>query len=335
MPTKPRKNAIRSKLAPRRPDAAKAPAEDAQFVEVGWNGISLQAPADWNVGAVSTDTKDGYLRLDDSSMPRLEVRWQSLDSPLSVEENVDRFATELKRKNRKAKHKLKIERDTKLVSRRQKRKKSLECFAWTADYQAHGAAWTCGKCNRAVLVQVIGERDEDLRPLAARVIGSLEDHSEDGWTLWAAYDLRARVPSDFVATTQKLMTGLLELSFVRDLEKLTLIRYGMANVALRRTSLLEWSKEKLAPRTHRDAKLTAVEAEIRGHPGVSAAGDRTRFPHGIARFVVHCMRRSYPDRVICRVWHCEESNKIYAVEALIDRQNADLIDDVLGRFQCH
>ncbi|MFQ6096873.1 MAG: hypothetical protein ACE5O2_04040 [Armatimonadota bacterium] len=334
MASKAARKAIKSRTAPRSSNGERGRRE-GDFVEVGWNGITLEAPADWNIGAISTDTKEGYLRLDDSDMPRLEVRWQSLDSPLSVEENVDRFAAELKRKNRKARHKLKIERDTKLISRRQKRKKSLECFAWTADYQAHGAAWTCAKCDRAVLVQVLGKRDEDLGTLAARVIGSLEDHTEGGWTLWAAYDLRARMPEDFAISSQKLMTGLLELAFVRDLERMTVIRYGMANVALRHKSLLEWSKEKLAPRVHREAKFDAKEKRIKGHPGLEVIGDRTRFPHGIARFFVHCMRRSYPDQVMCRVWHCGESNKIYAVEAFIDRQNAALVDEVLERLECH
>jgi len=113
------------------------------------------------------DVKEGYLRLDDGSMPRLEAKWHTATGYTSVRDVVTRYLDELKKKAEKQKRSIKVKRDTRLLSRRRKRKASLECFSWSGEEQAHGVAWYCDRCSRVVIAQAIGEAGENLRPLAA------------------------------------------------------------------------------------------------------------------------------------------------------------------------
>lgn len=313
---------------------AVAPA-DREMVLVGWQKLSMRVPADWNIGALGGDVKEGYLRLDDESMPRLEAKWNTPQGYTAVEGVVTRYLDELKKKAEKSKREIKVKRDTRLLSRRRKRKASLECFSWTEAQQAHGAAWYCDRCGRVVIAQVLGEAGEKLAPLAADVLGSLQDHPSDHWALWAAYDLECYVPEDFELTNQKLMAGLMELSFTRELEKVAVFRWGMANVLLRDTSLLEWAKRDVAPRYRRMCRCEAEEIEVRGHSGVLAHGTKQILPYRIARFVTHCRNRSYPDTIRCYIWHCEESNKIYAVETQTDAGDPDIGAEICDRLRCH
>ena len=41
----------------------------------GWAGIQLEIPTTWEISGISGDEKNGYLRLDDAEMPRLELKW--------------------------------------------------------------------------------------------------------------------------------------------------------------------------------------------------------------------------------------------------------------------
>jgi hypothetical protein len=305
------------------------------MAHVGWQKLSLQAPADWHIGALGGDVREGYLRLDDGEMPRMEIKWHTTEGYTAVRDVVTRYLAELKKKAEKQKRKIKAKRDTRLLSRRRKRKASLECFSWSEDQVAHGAAWYCDRCNRVVIAQVIGTPEEKLQPLAAEVLGSLNDHPANKWALWAAYDLECYVPEDFELTDQKLMAGLMELSFTRELEKAAVSRWGMANVMLRDTSLLDWAKREIAPRYRRLCQCEADEIEVRGHPGVLAHGTKELFPYRVARFVTHCRNRSYPDTIRCYIWQCEDSNKVYAVETQTDACDPDLGAEICDRLRCH
>ncbi len=317
----------------KRPARAARPANET--VAIGWQKLRVRVPADWHIGALGGDVREGYLRLDDGDMPRLETKWQTATGYTSVKGVVTQYLDELRKKAEKGKRTIKVKRDTRILSRRKKRKASLECFSWTEEQEAHGAAWYCDRCNRVVIAQVIGALGSNVRPIAAEVLTSLEDHPSDEWALWAAYDLEAYVPEDFELADQKLMAGLLELSFTRELEKAAIFRWGMANVMLRDISLLDWAKREIAPRYKRLCRCKADEVELRGHPGVLAHGTKDLFPFRVARFVTHCRHKSYPDTIRCYIWHCEETNKVYAVETHTDALDPDLGAEMLDRLRCH
>ena len=49
----------------------------------------------------------------------------------------------------------------------------------------------------------------------------------------------------------------------------------------------------------------------------------------------HVRGKGFPDRVKALLWHCPESNKLFYVESIVDRENLQLVEDVAARVTCH
>lgn len=311
---------------------------------VGWQGVTLKAPAGWEPDALSGSREEGYLRLVDSEMPRLELKWATgpgLGRPLA--EVLDSYLATIEKQAKKEHRELKVRRNTRLLSRRRLRKAALECYGWKAEQQALGAAWSCEQCGRTVIAQVLGAPDEDLEPLARQVLESVEDHPRDEWVLWSAFGLHFELPEDFLVQDQRLMAGLdgqrgtanIEVKFARGLEEVRVLRWSMADVLLRRISLMEWAQVKFARHLGWRGRCQAEEGEVKGHPAVLVRGRHERFHQRVQRFIMHCRRRDYPDRVACEIWRCEDTNKIYAVERELDALNSAVDAGIVARLKCH
>ena len=138
---------------------AKRQQESPRLTTFGWQGVTVQAPEDWDVEALSGDSDQGYLRLVDTAMPRLEITWlrPELARKGTVEASLDKYLETVQKQVEKEGRSITVERRVRLLSRRRKRKTALECFAWQGDEQAYGAAWHCEDCGRTVLAQVRGK----------------------------------------------------------------------------------------------------------------------------------------------------------------------------------
>ena len=44
------------------------------WTKFGWAGIVTELPEEWEISGLSGDQKEGYLRLEDEFMPRLELK---------------------------------------------------------------------------------------------------------------------------------------------------------------------------------------------------------------------------------------------------------------------
>ena len=303
-----------------------------EWGRAGWQGLSFAVPEDWNVGAIGGEKQQGYLRFDDADMPRLEIKWAEAGSgAIDVGSLVDKYLKDLAKGKKKSP--TEVTRDIKLVSKRKlKGKKGLECFSWTAETQGFGAAWYCPDCRRTVIMQVMGALNEPVQKLAEEVILSTEDHPGE-WTYWSTYGFRCETPSDWNLSGQKLMAGLIELDLTREGERLHVARWGMANVVLRRQSLEDWGRTELSKRLKKfDTDYTT--ADLRGHDAILIEG-RTHLPQEkIQSFVEHVRGKEFADRVRAFLWHCPESNKIYYVEAIVDREHQDVVQAVCERIPC-
>jgi len=300
---------------------------------IAWHGLSLTVPEDWNIGAIGGDRKEGYLRLDGSDMTRVEVKWAKVGSGhVDIPGLVDKYLRDLQKDK---KNPTQVQRDVALTGRRKARhKRGLECFGWQNETQGFGAAWYCPDCEKTVIVQVMGTLDEPLAKFAEPIIQDLEDHPADDWITWSTYGFTCQTPERFMLTGQKLMAGLIELSLACDTERLHLARWGMANVALRNTTLKDWAYKEVAKRL----KKFTVEPELtqfRGHECLTLRG-RTNLPQErIASFAQHCLGKPYPDRLLAHLWHCEEENKLFYVEGTLDREQLSVMEEVRSRLPCH
>lgn len=301
---------------------------------VAWQGLTFVVPEDWNIGAIGGEGKSGYLRLDGSDMPRLEVKWAEAGSgAVDVPQLVDKYLKDLQ-KGKKGRE-VEVQRDVKLVNKRQmKGKKALECFTWTAETRGFGAAWFCPDCRRTVILQVMGEHSEPVQALAERIISSMKDHPDDGWATWATYGFICQTPAEFVLAGQRMMAGLIELDVSRERDQLHVARWGMAGIALKNKSLEDWGKKELSKRLKKFATEYRGES-FRGHECICIEGRTTLPQEKLQSFVQHCMGKPFADRVKAYLWHCETSNKIYYVEGVLDREELELVNGLRERIPCH
>lgn len=302
------------------------------WIRVGWQGLSLSLPEDWNIGGIGGGKTDGYLRFDDPDMSRLEIKWADPgNSAIDLDKLIDKYLREIS----KGKSKVLVSRDVKLASNRKLRgKKGAKFFAWKGEAQGFGAAWFCPDCHRTVLVQVMGRLDEPVQNLAERIIIDIEDHPKSDWILWSAYGFDFYSPKDFTLASQKLMAGLIEIGLALDTELLSGARWGMANVILRRRSLEQWGRQELAKRLKKfDA--TFVEIKFHGHDAIAIEGRSALPQEKVKSFIDHVRGKGFPDRVKALLWHCPESNKLFYVEGIVDREHVQLVEDAAERIVCH
>lgn len=299
--------------------------------KIGWQGITLSVPSDWNIGAIGGERNQGYLRLDGPDMSRVEIKWaESGKGFVDIPGLVKKYLREM---DKNKKQSVTVDREAIFLEKKRLRtKKSLECFSWHGETQGYGAAWFCPDCSRTVIIQVMGAVDEPVARLAERVILSLNDHPPDkDWIYWSTYGFCCETPADFILTSQKLMAGLIELEVTRGDEKLTVARWGMANVALRNATLTEWGKTELAKRLKKYATEYTEQSE--DEYGTIHIQGKTQLPQEkLMSFFQHCLGKPYADRVEAQVWHCEKSNKIFYVEGILDRENLSIVQDVRDRM---
>jgi len=313
------------------------PKPQTDMVLSGWQGITVETPPNWNIGAISGDASGGYVRYDDDEMPRLEIKWSSDKGFVDLNTVIDKYLKDLQKNRKKKAPKVEVDRDVKLISKRKRKKGGLKCFHWQAENEGYGAAWTCRDCSRTVIAQVmapVGQAPEEARELAGNVLLSIDDHPTDGWVLWSAYGFSCYAPEDFKVSGQKLMAGLIELEFEKDTEKIKMARWGMANVALKKKTLEQWIGGEAAKEL-RKHKADREQTSILGHDGLTIEGSNIGGLQLLHRFYLHCTDKPYADRLIARAWHCEETNRIYYVETYVDRANVGLADELVARIECH
>jgi hypothetical protein len=296
---------------------------------IGWHGMRLRVPAGWEIGAIGGDWNAGYLRIDDPETTRVEIKWAQSQGDTS--KALERYLRQLRKKTR---GRVEIDRSAKVVPKRAKPGKSLSGFAWEAGQRARGTIWRCRECGRTVIAQVIGRPGDDLETLAREVLTTLQDHPTGGVATWAAYGLVCQVPEAFRLESQRLMAAYIELNFAERGRRIRVVRWGMASVQLAKTSLREWTESQYHGR--RDVYARTRPAEIRGHEGVMLAGHLRRRLHGSRRFLERLVRWRRPIEFASQVWHCPESERIFAVDS-IDREGeaAGVADAVAASIPCH
>jgi hypothetical protein len=313
---------------------------EPNYVIAGWQGVTVEIPDDWNIGAISGDAKQGYVRFDDDTQARLEIKWATEQGFVDLDKVVRSYFADIEKARKKAKQpEIKLDPDIKLMSRRRRRKSALRCFHWKGEVEAYGAAWLCKDCGRTMIAQVTVPADmdaADAQEFAAAVLLSITDHPTDGWALWAAYGFACWIPAEFHLTTQKLMAGLIELEFALDTERIKVARWGMAGIALKKKNLHDWVGEQMAKTFRKHEAAEPEQVELHGHEGFATVGTSgLSLPHRIQCFVSHCTGKVYADRFLARTWHCPDTNRIFYVEAFLDRDHVGLVDEMVERIQCH
>jgi hypothetical protein len=206
-------------------------------------------------------------------------------------------------------------------------------FTWSGDKRGIGAVWYCAHCHRVTIAQVTGDVSGKGGIVGASelVLGSLQCHDvEPGRRVWAIYDLKTVVPSDFALTTAQLMNVYLRLSFVRNTTRLSVEQWAVANVARKAAYLDDWvaanAKGELT-----EARYTVSEAEVRGKAAVAYTGGP-----GFGQPMIDVMReltrfQKPATRFSALAWEDEAANKIYLVQSRRPKSETDPVADIASQ----
>lgn len=331
---------------------------------VGWQGIRCLLPPDWNLTGLSMERDSGYLRIDapSNSAMTVQIRWTNAAKPAQTNPNLYSFLQPHYRRWRKIPEppvpkpdlKANLEKLLKDNSKQAKKGKvtfessikpektegaggerTAMNFTWTGAGRGQGKIWYCQTCHRIVVAQVVGGAKETsaMSAIASQLFASLQDHSDDGYDLWALYDLQAYVPEDFRLESQKLLSGHLHLEFGRGAERIVIDRWGLASITLKKFTLKEWFQ---AHALIKHKGLTESEFETpRGHTALRYEGAIPLFSRArILRESKGSLRR-FPSRYAGGIWECPNSNKIYAVQILHNKRTEGLWEEVANRCVCH
>lgn len=323
-----------------------AQAARAAWRTMGWQGISMEAPKEWNLVAYSGDAKTGSLRLDNGeptgkSAVGVELRWSTPKGKLTVadiEKRLEQYFTNITKDAKKRKM-IAATKSKEISDERRPERDAVRSFSWRTDRRGIGRIWHCSECGRVVIAQVTGGSGGDWSSTAADVLRSMECHAtEVGWQTWSLYDLLTQVPPDYVLHGKpQLMNIYVQLAFKlgQSLDMLSVEQWGVANVQLRGNYLDQWFRQKNAAQ---EPTLTyeAQEAEVRGHPALALAGRRAGLTYWAGQAVPQVAKLQMPaTHFAALLWECPESNKVHLVQSYSRRPQSDLVREIVERTPCH
>ena len=308
-----------------------------EWTTLGWGGITLELPADWELSGLSGDDKSGYLRLEDADMPRLELKWsESKQKKPDLQRVLDDYF-KLVRKNYKRKDtNLHIQRNVNLIKDEEFfEDREVVFFNWKGDFRASGVIFHCQICKRITIVQVMGHLKENIKEITSRIFRSVQDHPVGQATLWSAYQLNAEVPRRYRLDKHKLLSGYLLFSFVDGSRKVSIERYGVADVTLKEQDLEEWFRGRYA-KAIRGYGFSIESSNGDAEERLTLIGEETRLidrvPFGPALVIDKVMRRK---TFAVNLWHCHHSNRIYVVQAIAKQDAARTAKEIAASIQCH
>lgn len=323
---------------------------------LGWQGVTLTVSAEWNPASYGGDWDKGHLRVDDEDGPRLELRWETPRKSVDLPRSVDDFLNALGKKAKKEKRVFERERNARVVSPKRKRKAQLQSFGWRGNAQpapnpsqGYGVAWQCEECGRVLLAHILGrgeERPQKTLAMASDALGGMECHGSGGWATWSAFGLQLDVPEEFRLKRAKLLTGRIELEWMRSPDpsllsvlrrpdRLIVQRLSAANVLLELETLDAWTTRVLGEPDKRRRFSAPIETTMRDHDAFEIVGRFRDLRLGLRYFVGDKLgrRRTPPPKIVA--WHCAVSNKLFALDAEMSPSNAHVPGDVLDSLVCH
>ncbi|MCZ6678174.1 MAG: hypothetical protein O7E52_13085 [Candidatus Poribacteria bacterium] len=308
-----------------------------EWTTFGWSGITVEIPVDWELSGLSGDEKSGYLRLDDSEMPRLELKWSEAKRKKPDLQGVLDEYFKLVRKNYKRKDAhLHIQRDVKLIKDEQFFEgREVVFFSWKGEYRASGVIFHCQTCKRITIVQVMGHLKENIRATTIQILESIQDHPTGQATLWSAYQLNVEVPRRYRLDKHKLLSGYLLFSFVDGSRRVSIERYGIADVVLKEHDLESWFRSKYA-KAIRGYGFSIESSSDDSDERLALIGEQTRLidhvPMAPALMIDKVMRRK---TFAANLWRCYRSNRIYVVQAIAKRDAAKTASEIAASIPCH
>ena len=301
---------------------------DDEYYTFGWHGISFDIPVSWELGKETGTAGDGYVRIDDMYLPRVEVTWKKPNKKYKLKTIYDNYIRNLKKKIRKRSgRKAEIDILHGFVSPPSDREMII--FRWEEVDSVYECVSFCRECYRLVFVRYITHEDSEPVSRAKRLFESLQDHSTDGKSLWSFLGLHAEVPGNLSLENTVLNAGFIRLDFADRDDCASVIMISLARELTEKRSLddIIWIYCKKDLKKYRG--IDFQKETVRGHNGVIGIPEKKQ-----ARF----FKPLFPEKGYMRIygWMCEQKNKIFIVKAYsMSEQGLDETASIHRTIACH
>lgn len=308
-----------------------------EFVKFGWQGITMELPSNWEFGALSGDYDNGYIRMDDENVPRMELKWtKSKEKKPDLQKILDEYFKGMRKRLGANADSLKIKRNIDLVKNESFfENRDVVFYNWKTNVRANGAVWFCKECKRIVVIQIMGYIKENILSDTLRIFESVRDHPDGHNIFWSAYQLSMEVPRRYQLDKRKLMSGYLLFSFIDGSRVLNVERYGLADVILKDTDLLSWFRAYYAKTLHKygfsfeEVDLKSGFMVVDQIQMIKMHGQEKRFIDRIPFYPIFVVDKILRRKQISACfWHSKESNKIFVVMAMSKKGADELVNEV-------
>jgi len=297
----------------------------------------MELPSDWEFGGLSGDYDNGYVRMDDENMPRMELKWsKSKEKKPDLNKILDAYFKSMKKRLGAGASELKIKRGINLVKNESFfENRDVLFYNWKSNVRANGAIWHCKECKRIVVIQIMGHLKESMLPITLQILESVQDHPTGHTNYWSAYQLAAEVPRRYHLEKRKLMSGYLMLSFVDGSRVLNVERYGLADVTLKNASLELWFRGYYA-KILRKYGFSFNEVDDDHDHKMEMLGQEKRLIDNIPLSPIFALDKILRRKQIAACfWHCIKSNRIFVVMAISKRGAGEFASQVASSIRCH
>jgi hypothetical protein len=299
-------------------------AQIKEWSKFGWQGVTVDVPLGWELRRFNGNRAKGYARLADENLSRLEIRWEKLKRGVEFDKLVKNALAQIeKQKN------VEIERHTRMA---ELQNKDVETFTTRPTGKKGGPhsyniIAACRECGRIVMIRLLFMPGENMKAVATRVFESMVDHSYDGADVWAAYGLEFAVPETVGLDEALIYPGSIDFRFRYKHDRIDVARIALASTILKHVSLGRWFTD-YARKRFKKVSYKGHDTEIMGHQGLELSG-RLK---GIGALLPRLIRRQ---RYLCRLWHCEKSDKICLYSVLAKEKNFDRFASHYDRVVSH
>jgi hypothetical protein len=302
------------------------------WTKTGWFGTTVRTPKDWNLGAISGEEFEGYIRVDSPDGAAVEIRWRTQKGAVDLESVLDQYFKKLSKSSKKSPYPLETNRKPKALQGIRPAGRKPLTFSWKGDRRALGAVWACPTCDRVVIAQVVWPLEGKDVP-AAEILDSIEDHPVDGKNTWALYDLEVKIPKEYKIQRQKLMSGYIKLDFTYKASSLIVERWGPADVILKDATLSEWIQQKNAT-SLKQYRFEETEQTFHGHSGAQFRGTLKGIRRRLKAFWMGIFKQRPPQELVLSAWHCPEANRIFIISGMAPIDDP-IVGEVVDSLICH
>lgn len=266
--------------------------------EVAWNGISFQAPIDWEIGRIGTH----YLVLEDEFGPVLEIKWRRIKGKFVHQDQFRRLSAGQKNKLGKTIRQIPVPSGWK---QEVDRFDSLS-FSWQGEtIGGIGLILFCQNCRTSTLMQFFQKKTHINNQITRKILASFRDHSQDDQMAWAVFDITAKIPGKFRLTRHRFDAGAFELAFSRGKNKITLYRRGPASIFLREQDLLQHASQMFG--------VVQTKLQYKRIDGCNSVDSIISPPSSWWSRIGQTIRfKPLYDKF--RIWHLEDKNRLLGVK---------------------